>query len=499
MDTFLATEKSVFAYNNQNYKLLISGRDDEITSAYTYALSFIQQVLGDMPNSSDLLWSRHGPGASLDTENGLTSQFHKFENWPYSVTNRAFRHGVELIKSDHRWLGALENDYRRQFNIAPTLILNQDTFWRSVFRRVESNRITTVPKSYLTDRTIAIEPTMNLFLQLGVDGYIRKRLKRWDINLDDQKKNQKLARLGSLTGDFATIDLKAASDSISLRLCSLLFPTEWYNLFCDLRAPKGSVDGDLHLYSKISSMGNGYTFALESLIFASVVYGVLKTQGVCTSLQECAIYGDDLVVPTQIVPLLEKVLKAFGFTINTDKSFTKGPIRESCGADWHSGFLVRPVFLTNTPNVITEVFCDYNRLKRILSLYWGIKSEESKCLNFIFDRIPAHLQNVQGPISDEDFDSYIHTEYTTNAVHSRGMWKHACILPITTKLKPKNFLFRKLMAYLRPRGKVQSKKGSVFEVARPKALRLSRTFSSAGIWQSEYAAQPVAKNIFNRH
>jgi hypothetical protein len=85
---------------------------------------------------------------------------------------------------------------------------------------VAGNRITTVPKNAKTDRIIAIEPDMNMFVQKGIGQVIRQRLKRVKINLDDQTLNQRLAREGSLSDDLATIDLSAASDTIILGGCA---------------------------------------------------------------------------------------------------------------------------------------------------------------------------------------------------------------------------------------------------------------------------------------
>lgn len=498
IDTFLATEDSCRAYNLSGFKALTASKDTEVVNAYTYAISFVQKVIGLEPDLSTFDRSRHGPGASLDSENSLVSQYHKFENWPYSVSSRAFGHGVALISSDKRWLGALEDDYRQKNNICCSRILNWRTFWHAILEMNNSNKIAFVPKSYKTDRTIAIEPTMNLFLQLGVDGFIRNRLKRWDIDLDDQTKNQNLAKQASISDDFATIDLKAASDSISLRVCEALLPPDWYTYLLDLRSPYGDLDGKSVNYQKISSMGNGYTFALESLIFSSIVYGTLRTLGLKTSLRDCAIYGDDLIIPSIAFPLFSKMLTACGFRINADKSFTQGPVRESCGADWFRGLLVRPVFFSETPKMIPELFCDYNRLKRVLDIYWGITSDESKCLKLIMSWIPERYRSIRGPYSDESFDSHIHTLPDNNCRTKSGSWKHKVIVAGSRQVKANKFHFRKLMAYLRPTNRAamtSTRKGSVFEVTKRQAVWLTQTYSSSLNWKSEYAAVPVTKTV----
>ena len=185
-NSFREAEDACRAFNLDGWRRLAISMDQMVVEVYTYAQSFVRKVIGNHPNEKDLTRSRHGPGVSRGTEKGQTSQYAKFAHWPYSVTPHAFGYGVAAIENDQRWRGALEEDYRRVMEIAPWVPLDMALFWRNVFVLYPGNRITTVPKNGLTDRSIAIEPTMNLYLQLGVDGFIRKRLKRWGIDLDDQ-------------------------------------------------------------------------------------------------------------------------------------------------------------------------------------------------------------------------------------------------------------------------------------------------------------------------
>jgi hypothetical protein len=169
---------------------------------------------------------------------------------------------------------------------------------RQPVKLVKGNSIITVPKNYKTDRTIAKEPCMNIYIQKGIGRCIRKRLKRVGIDLDDQKRNQEGARIGSLDGSLATIDLSMASDTVALELVSFLLPNDWWWALEQCRSPVGVLpSGELVAYQKISSMGNGFTFELESLLFWAICQQVA-----CSNINEtdCRIlvYGDDIVVPT---------------------------------------------------------------------------------------------------------------------------------------------------------------------------------------------------------
>jgi len=133
---------------------------------------------------------------------------------------------------------------------------------------VTSNVMFTVPKNSQIDRCACKEPDGNMFMQKAVGDHIRSRLKqRCGIDLNDQSRNRSLAQQGAITGALATIDLSAASDSLTTGLCELLLPDLWFSLLMALRSPSTSIDGVLHVNEMMSSMGNGFTFEVESLLF----------------------------------------------------------------------------------------------------------------------------------------------------------------------------------------------------------------------------------------
>lgn len=507
MKKFITAEIICRSYNRSGYRQITDAEDPYLKTAFSYARLWIQKVIGyDLPDFSVLTdKSRHGPGAATGTVKGHTSVYFKYSDWPYHCTAPALGKAIACIKNDERWLGALEDSYRERFNIPKHVILNQETFWSSVIKLVPGNKIAFVPKSSLIDRTIAIEPTLNLYLQLGVDGFIRSRLKRWSINLDCQMKNRELARQGSLSDDEnspVTIDLSMASDTISKRLCRELLPPEWYDYLMDLRSPVGDLNGISFPYEKISSMGNGYTFALESLLFGALIYGAAKARLGVFDFSASAVFGDDLIVPKSLAEDVVNILKRAGFAINSDKSFFKGPVRESCGADWFMGKPMRPVSLTAIPSDVKELFNDYNRIKRHLSLRFGL-ADELSVLQLIHSYIPSKFKNFFGPCSDEEFDTYIHDESFRHGKYSHSSWHFKRLVRRPTDIKGKRvglFHFRKLMSSLRP-SRVSlnpwDKKrigGSAFKVMSPNGSHLAYTFSAAHHWQSSYAELPTVQS-----
>ncbi len=223
-----------------------------------------------------------------------------------------------------------------------------------------ANRVTTVPKSWKTDRTIACEPTGNIPLQLAGDTYIKTRLKRkLGIDLSSQERNQELARIGSIDGRFATIDLSMASDTLSLNTVALLLPSEWFRVLDDFRSPAyvDALSGQTEFYHKFSSMGNGTTFTIETLVFAAAVVAV--------GSKDYSVYGDDIIIETELAQDLVRLLQFLGFSINEDKSFLAGSFRESCGADWFDGTNVTPFYVRAWTDQKTLLCHNINGLAKV--------------------------------------------------------------------------------------------------------------------------------------
>lgn len=199
------------------------------------------------------------------------------------------------------------------------------------------NRVEFVAKNWKTDRTIACEQEGSLPFQLAFDSHVKSRLKRFGVDLSNQSVNQEHARQGSIDGDIATIDLSMASDTLAYNTVAWLLPKPWYDYVRAHRASHYSQDGNIVKYAKFSSMGNGCTFGLETLVFLAMVRASGCKQGV--------VYGDDITVHRDSVPNLMRLLRFFGFVPNVEKSCFRGPYRESCGKHFFNGTLVTPFYV----------------------------------------------------------------------------------------------------------------------------------------------------------
>lgn len=222
---------------------------------------------------------------------------------------------------------------------------------------VDGSIYAAVPKNAKTFRSIAKEPMLNSFLQNGIGAWMAEILATYSVQLDrtDQTRNQTLAYAASAGGFLATIDLSSASDTICLWLAKALLPADWYEAMRLVRSPTIDIDGRRTKLHMLSSMGNGYTFPLETLLFYAISVAaitladetadVAPNEGGPGANREPSVYGDDIIVTSQDAPHVLRALRDCGFWPNPKKSFFAGPYRESCGHDYRNGQYIRPVFL----------------------------------------------------------------------------------------------------------------------------------------------------------
>lgn len=224
------------------------------------------------------------------------------------------------------------------------------------------SKIVTVPKNAKTDRTIAIEPALNLWFQKGVGGMIRRRLRAGGIDLSRQSINQERSRIASKYNQLATVDFSSASDTISSTLVLELLPQRWYCVLNALRSRYGLLDGEIINFHKFSSMGNGFTFELETLIFWSLA--VACTQHLGLDLQGITVYGDDVILPVGAYDLYASVCKDLGFRVNRLKSYSQTYYRESCGSHYWNGIDIKPIFLKESLSGKTQLVKFANSVRR---------------------------------------------------------------------------------------------------------------------------------------
>lgn len=257
-----------------------------------------------------------------------------------------------------------------------------------------------VPKDSRGPRLISCEPVDFQWIQQGLRQAIyllveRHALTRHNVFFTDQGPNQRGALLGSLHGNYATLDLKEASDRVSLDLVRLLFP-EHLLRFLEASRSTSTVlpSGKILPLQKFAPMGSALCFPIMALSIWSILTACAPDADTRESI---LVYGDDVIVPTTFVASAMSILEAFGLQINRAKSCTQGLFRESCGMDAFQGVDVTPVRFRTVwdesprPDVYTSWISYAN------SLY-------DRQYYAAYEYIVGNLARVYGPIPGEDMN-----------------------------------------------------------------------------------------------
>lgn len=372
-------------------------RDEAIHRHLAGVRAVVLELIGPGPSLDAVAHSgRFGPGATFVDRGNQATVPHKISSDP-SLTPGGY------------WF--LLPHMQCAWGEANSAISGQVSF-------VRGNRFATAPKTSVIDRAIAVEPSLNVFYQLGVGRLMRKALERshgWDLDYA-QDVHRLIAERASVSREFATLDLSNASDTVSTSLVRLLLPRRWYEMCNELRSPytrvpkellagylesvgrhfnadklpstydpKGSLNEDelrddqsatgrwIRL-EKFSSMGNGYTFELETVLFAAMAIYTTRINGGAGVLgYDTFVFGDDIIVRDEVVKDLTALLRFCGFGLNDSKSFWGwSPFRESCGADFYVGSDVRPSYLKEIPadvqgsfGVANRLYAAYERISRL--------------------------------------------------------------------------------------------------------------------------------------
>lgn len=286
---------------------------------------------------------RHGPGATSDCSQG--DNRYRLRPWSPQLED-AFPYADVCFYNYCSWADETRMESARRI-----------LFGEARLQAEPVSHLSAVPKTLTKPRLIASEPVSHMWCQQNLRDYMYSRVKdNWlDLFVDfrDQSFNQYLARLGSWDGSLVTIDLSAASDRVSCQVVGNVFRANLRLLHALASSRTRSCllpGGQVLALRKYSTMGNATTFPVQSLIFLCVAL-TCQTEGTRVSvdqLRACSglvsVFGDDIIVTKEKSADVILLLEALGFKVNTDKCFTVGNFRESCGVDAFRGVDVTPAY-----------------------------------------------------------------------------------------------------------------------------------------------------------
>jgi len=300
-----------------------------------YAAQFACSVFGSFDHRSII--PRHGPGSVAtgeSSEGKITfSRLYKDLDLEYPFTEY-FMSGLNHVADEPEYIAGLNLESEAKA------------------------KIVLVPKDSRGPRVISMEPLELQWIQQGLMRAIvphleSHRLTTGHVNFTDQEVNRRLALLGSSNQEWATLDMKDASDRVSMSLVESVF------IHCPMLAGLKACRSVITVLpdcvemrmKKFAPMGSALCFPVESFIFYALSIGVLVRMGGYSrskARRAVYVYGDDMIVRAPAVELLLKYLPVFGLRFNDDKCCYSGSFRESCGCDAYRGEDITPIRLRKT-------------------------------------------------------------------------------------------------------------------------------------------------------
>lgn len=275
----------------------------------------------------------------------------------------------------------------------------------SQFERVAKLQL--VPKTLLSYRTISMEPATLMWYQQGfLSAWLR------DLNLRknhpvrrrfhpaDQQSNRDLAWEGSINGSFATIDLSAASDSVSWALVK-----DWFSgtaMFRWMLATRSNEvllpSGERIAPKKYAPMGSALCFPTECLIFSAITEAAIGESGGDARSSRYRVYGDDIIVESRYAQVVIDRLEKNGFRVNRTKTFLSSGrhiFRESCGGEYLDGCDVTPTRLSRWFSGLQVSHHTPGRIASIVELandcYSRLPNVRRRCLHSL-GKLPKELR-----------------------------------------------------------------------------------------------------------
>lgn len=428
IETFLAGETSCY---HANERLGPYADDDRLSEAYDPRIGRFFALVRKIV----LSWIGHGPRPDAGFavfDSSTERQRRRYGRFGPRGTFTDTRGNVTL---PHKMTSDLSFTTRAQGLLPAWAVTSWAASWAAAgsdIIEVKGNRHAVAPKDATTDRLIGSEPSLNVFHQLELGSQLRYLAAKAGIDLDHGADTHKVfaQRYSNLVkrlevDDGATMDLKNASGSISYELVRLCFPRAWFDAMCDLRSPMSLLLEDSKevldtarpssaqplsggrrwmRLEQFSSMGCGFTFELESILFAAIASAAMTEMGVEPILlgrrKNLSVFGDDILLPDSVVEGVTACYQFCGFQINEKKSFRGlSPFKESCGADYFAGADVRPVFFDGQPSTPADWIVVVNGIfrlqRRLNALGAGISLEHVR--SYALDQIPEHVRRCRGP------------------------------------------------------------------------------------------------------
>lgn len=385
-------QKEAVIANFETTEIELHSFDGGFTGGEIDAAGYIiRDVFRDFDHKS--IVPRHGPGA-VATGESLDDKWH---------FARLYR-GIHQVYP-----------YYEYFVVGGARELIDRLGWYRSLKRLNEGvaKVVLVPKDSRGPRLISCEPLEFQWIQQGLGRKIVSHLESsrttgGQVNFSDQEVNRQIALTSSRTMQYATLDLKDASDRVHLELVRVLF-RHLPDLLRALEATRTQATtlpgGRIVRLAKYAPMGSALCFPVEAVCFWAICVAALARELRVPSAiagKLVFVYGDDICVPTEHAELCAQALERYALKVNRSKSCASGLFRESCGMDAFNGVQVSPTRirkLWNRRRTDATTYAAYVAYANDLSAKGYVSASDFlwKALRSVFGAIPYGLSDSPYP------------------------------------------------------------------------------------------------------
>lgn len=392
---------------------------DQTDQEYAAIRFLIRRVLS--PIDPRTFRGRHGPGAVSTGERGVEKR----------LLNRYFQTLRGWTSYDETYLYNLNAVDEKLLSAADGLDIEEPAYG--------SAKIVLVPKDSRGPRIISCEPLELQWIQQGLLTLMVERMESFwltkgHVNFTDQSINRQLALKSSLTQTQCTLDMKEASDRVSVAHIERYFPHTWQEALMASRSYQTKLpNGEVLTMKKFAPMGSAVCFPTEALLFWAISVASIYVKRISAlgrplsgltldlkQLRDAAatmyVYGDDLICLREDRVEVEQALERHSLVVNKHKSCSTGFFRESCGLDAYRGVEVQPIRVKRILKSSCQLTpAEFASAIAISNRFW------QGGFSLAADIIETSLQKRRVPIPYRDSESVVLSEKDIYEIERGGL------------------------------------------------------------------------------
>lgn len=330
-----------------------------------------------------------GKGEQFISSGGMTSAFDKWENHAFTCTRKCFPLFARALYQNRTTRRLVFERCTFRYPFDHTMANDKGYRFRYFSAHLEAittfipgNRFSSVPKDNLRRRPICVEGLGNLYVQKGIGSALKRALR--DSGCDTWTGQERHIDMIKFMG-ISTIDFADASDSIHIDCVDFFFPDWFTSLIKSSRASFVQKDDVLYRLNKVSSMGNGFTWELMTVLLLAIARALYS--------DAATVYGDDVIIEDELALDFMSFCSDIGFVVNESKSYIAHKFKESCG-----GFTFDGTYLKSF-----DIEYIHNALQARVVMNKLYMQRDNPFFLHLWQKLIVHVdRDLRGPIPVDD-------------------------------------------------------------------------------------------------